>query len=67
MMDIEQWREKEVRGPRGMTTCELSLAAKMATRCSRHHGELYLRQNRWHGEVEDVEGLKVVLWLRGIR
>jgi hypothetical protein len=38
--------------------------AKMVTRWSRHHGELYLGQKRLLGEVEDVEGLKAVLWLR---
>jgi hypothetical protein len=46
--------------------CELDLAATMATWWSRHLGELYLRQNRLHGEVEDVEELRAVLRLRGI-
>jgi hypothetical protein len=43
------------------------LAVKKATRWSRLHGELYLGQKPLLGEVMDVEGLKVVLWLRGIR
>jgi hypothetical protein len=38
----------------------------MVTRWSYLHGELYLRQEWLLGEVEDVEGLKAVLWLRGI-
>jgi hypothetical protein len=38
----------------------------MVTRWSRHHDELYLGQKRLLCEVEDVEGLKAVLWLRGI-
>jgi hypothetical protein len=38
----------------------------MATRWSRLHGELYLRRKRTFSEVEDVEGLETVLWLRGI-
>jgi hypothetical protein len=40
------------------------LAAKMVTRWSRHHGELYLGQKSLLGEVVDVEGLKAVLWPR---
>jgi hypothetical protein len=38
----------------------------MATRWSRRLGELYLRLNRWHGDVGDVEELRAVLRLRGI-
>jgi hypothetical protein len=38
----------------------------MATRWSRPHGELYLRREQTFREVEDVEGLETVLWLRGI-
>jgi hypothetical protein len=38
----------------------------MAIRWSRHLGELHLGQKQLPGEVEDVEGLKAVLWLRGI-
>ena len=41
-------------------------AAVMATRWSRLHGEFYLRRGQGFGEVEDVEELMVVLWLRGI-
>ena len=37
-------------------------AAVMATRWSRAHGELYLRQKWDDGGVEDVEELMVVLW-----
>jgi hypothetical protein len=50
-----------------MATCELGLAATMATRWSCKLGELYLRKNGLHGEVRDVEELKVRLWLRGIK
>jgi hypothetical protein len=39
----------------------------MATGWSRLHDEVYLGQERLLGEVEDVWGLKAVLWLRGIR
>jgi hypothetical protein len=39
----------------------------MATRWSHLHGELYLGRERLLDEVEDMEGLKAVLWLRGIR
>jgi hypothetical protein len=38
----------------------------MATQWSNRHGELYLRREWLLGEVEDVEGLKVVLWLNRI-
>ena len=41
-------------------------AVVMATRWSRAHGELYLRQKWDDGGVEDVEELTVVLWFRGI-
>ena len=43
------------------------LAAVMATRWSRAHGELYLRRKRDDGVVADVEELIVVLWFRGIK
>ena len=39
----------------------------MVTWWSRLHGEPYLRRRRGYGEVEDMEGLTVVLWFRGIR
>ena len=38
----------------------------MVTQWSRPRGELYLRQKRDDGGVEDVEKLTVVLWFRGI-
>ena len=38
-------------------------AVVMATRWSRAHGELYLRQKHDDGVVADVEELTVVLWL----
>jgi hypothetical protein len=38
----------------------------MVTLWSHHDGDLYLGQKRLLGEVGDVEGLKAVLWLRGI-
>jgi hypothetical protein len=40
------------------------MAADMATRWSCLHGEPYLRRKWWFGEVEEVEGLAVVLWFR---
>jgi hypothetical protein len=67
MAIIELRRGKVVRGPRSTATCELGLTATMATRWSRKLGELYLRQNSLHGEVKDVEELRAVLRLRGIR
>ena len=39
----------------------------MVTWWSRLHDEPYLRRRRGYGEVEDVEGLTVVLWFWGIR
>jgi hypothetical protein len=35
----------------------------MVTRWSRLHGKLYLGRERLLGEVEDMQGLKAVLWL----
>jgi hypothetical protein len=38
----------------------------MVTGWSHLHGELYLGREQTLGEVKDVWGLKVVLWLKGI-
>jgi hypothetical protein len=40
--------------------------ARMAIGWSRLHGELYLGREWTLGEVEDVCGLKTVMWLKGI-